>query len=144
MSDPYDGTTAGQGGWQPPEPPAQFGDFQHPPGWQQYPPFPPAQQYHPVPQPVPPGYGYVNQVVIAQAPTNGVGVAGFVCGLLGLILCWVPVLGLVLGVLGVILGGIGIGIGRKSGAGTGLAVAGLVLGIISLVPAILVIAALAD
>jgi len=47
---------------------------------------------------------------------------------------------LILGLLGVILGGAGISSGRKKGAGTGLAIAGLVLGLISLVPSILIIA----
>lgn len=70
-------------------------------------------------------------------PSNGLGVAGFVTGLLGLVLFWIPGLGILLGLLGAILGGAGIGVGRKRGAGIGLAVSGLILGIISLIPAIL-------
>jgi hypothetical protein len=61
--------------------------------------------------------------------------------LLGLLLFWVPVLGAILAILGVILGGVGISQGRKSGAGTGLAVAGLVCGILGLLPALFIIVA---
>jgi len=78
-----------------------------------------------------------------QAPSNGLGTAGSVTGLLGLILFWVPFVGLVLSVLGVVLGGTSIASGRRKGAGSGLSVAGLVLGILSLVPGVIVIAAVA-
>jgi hypothetical protein len=88
----------------------------------------------------PPGYGYPPPVVVPQA-SNGIGTAGFVCGLLGLILFWIPIVGLVLGVLGVIMGGAGISAGNKYGARTGLAVAGLVLGIIALIPGLLIFVA---
>lgn len=86
------------------------------------------------------------QTVIVQgaAPGNGLGVAGFVTGLLGLIFCWVPALGIVLAVLGVILGGVGIATGKKKGAPTGLAIAGLVLGIIALIPAFVIMSAVAS
>ena len=80
----------------------------------------------------------------APAPSNGLGVAGFVLGLLGLIFCWVPGLGITLAVLGLILGGVGIATGKKKGAPVGLAIAGLVLGIIALIPAIIIIAAVAS
>ena len=39
---------------------------------------------------------------------NGVGIAGFVTGLLGLLLSWLPIFGIVLGLLGVVLGGVGV------------------------------------
>jgi hypothetical protein len=80
-------------------------------------------------------------VPVQIAPSNGLGVAGFVLGLLGLLLFWVPVLGAILAILGVILGGVGISQGRKSGAGTGLAVAGLVCGILGLLPALFIVIA---
>ena len=99
----------------------------------------PQGQYGP-----PPAYGYPGTVVVQQAPSNGLGTAGFVTGLLGLILCWVPILGIILGLLGIILGGVGISTGHKKGAGTGLAIAGLVLGLIALVPAIIIIAAVSS
>ncbi len=91
------------------------------------------------PGPYGPGpYGYGQ-----PAPTNGLGVAGFVCGLLGLILFWVPIVGIVLGLLGIVLGGAGMSSGKNTGAGNGLAVSGLVLGLVSMVPAIIVLAAIA-
>ncbi|MGY1618374.1 hypothetical protein ACI797_16665 [Geodermatophilus sp. SYSU D00691] len=108
-------------------------------------PYTPAQ-----PEQVQPAYAqpqYAPQTVFVQAPAqpgNGLGVAGFVTGLLGLIFCWVPALGILLAVLGVILGGVGIATGKKKGAPTGLAIAGLVLGVIALIPAIVIISAAAS
>ena len=74
-----------------------------------------------------------------STPQNGLGVAGFVLGLLGLIFCWVPGLGVILAVLGVVFGAAGISNGQKRGIGTGMPVAGLVCGIIALI--LIVIAA---
>lgn len=105
------------------------------PGPQYYPP-PPGQQ--PPYPPHPYGYGY--PPMVAQ-PSNGMGTAGFVCGLLGLVLCWFPFVGLALGVVGVILSGVGMSNGRRTGASTGLAIAGLVLGLISLIPAAIILVA---
>jgi hypothetical protein len=119
--------------------PPQYGPDYQP----DYPPAPPPYQPAMYNAP-PPGYGYPAPVYVQQPPSNGVGVAGFVTGLLGLILCWFPVVGLILGVLGIILGGVGISTSRKTGAGSGLAIAGLVLGVISLVPAIIIIAAVSS
>jgi hypothetical protein len=118
--------------------PQQYGQPQQYPATPQHPQQPP---YGAMPQP---GYVYPGTVVVQQAPSNGLGTAGFVTGLLGLIFCWVPVFGIVLGILGVILGGVGISSGKKKGAGTGLAIAGLVLGLISLVPSIIIIAAISS
>ena len=97
------------------------------------PPVPQQQMYAPQPA-----------VYVQNAPGNGLGVAGFVTGLLGLIFCWVPGLGILLAVLGVIMGGVGIALGKKKGAPVGLAIAGLVLGIIALIPAIIIISAVAS
>lgn len=146
MTDPYAPNWSGQPTAQPPAPQQsrhayQPGAGSHPSGplpAQPYP-APPVPQYAPQPQ-----YGYPAPVVIAQTPGNGLGTAGFVTGLLGLIFCWVPVFGLILGVLGIVLGGAGMSYARKNRASSGLAIAGLVLGIISLVPAIIVIAALSS
>jgi hypothetical protein len=57
------------------------------------------------------------------------GVAGFVVGLVGLLLFWIPFLGFLLSATGVVLSGVGMAQGRKTGAPTGLAIAGLVCGI---------------
>jgi hypothetical protein len=71
-----------------------------------------------------------------QPPGNGMGVAGFILGLLGLLFFWIPFFGLILALLGVCLGGAGISVGKKRGAGIGLAVTGLVLGLVALVPTV--------
>lgn len=77
--------------------------------------------------------------------SNGMGVAGFVTGLLGLLLSWlIPIGGLVLGALGIILGGVGVSQGRKAGGRTGLATAGIVLGALAVVVAIVVVAVVVD
>ncbi|MGY1604660.1 hypothetical protein [Geodermatophilus sp. SYSU D00815] len=107
-----------------------------------YPPNPPAPQGYAAPAPQgyaapQPGYGYPAP---QQAPGNGLGVAGFVCGLVGLVLCWVPWIGMLLGLVGVVLGGIGISQGKKKGASTGLAIAGLVCGILAVLVWILLLA----
>src|SRR4051794_26223857 len=99
-----------------------------------------AQQ--PMPYGSPPGYAPVGYPAYAPpAPTNGVGVAGFVTGLVGLVLCWIPFLGFLLAGTGVVLSGVGISQGRKTGASTGLAIAGLVCGIIGAIPGLLVLVA---
>ena len=109
------------------------------PGWGA-PQGPPPQQ--PMPYGPPPGYAPVGYPAYAPpAPTNGVGVAGFVTGLVGLVLCWIPFLGFLLAGTGVVLSGVGISQGRKTGASTGLAIAGLVCGIIGAIPGLLVLAA---
>ena len=76
--------------------------------------------------------------------SNGIGVAGFVTGLLGLLLSWFPLAGIILGALGVILGGVGISQGRKAGVKTGLATAGVVLGALGVIVAIVLIAVVVD
>jgi hypothetical protein len=75
-------------------------------------------------------------------PGNGLGVAGFVTGLLGLLMFWIPFLGILLALLGVCMGGAGIAVGKKRGAGIGLAIAGLVCGLIGMIPAVMFIVAM--
>ncbi|MFC5290304.1 hypothetical protein ACFPM7_24900 [Actinokineospora guangxiensis] len=98
-------------------------------------PVPPAQQNPQQfavmpPQVVPP------QVMVAQygpAPQNGVGTGGFVTGLLGLILFWVPAVGIILAIIGVSLSGVGIAKAKRGEANNkGLATAGLTCGTIAL------------
>ena len=72
-----------------------------------------------------------------RAGSNGMGVAGFVTGLLSLLGGWlIPLVGVVLGILGVVLGAMGRSRGRREHAPTGLATAGIVLGAIGLVVAV--------
>ncbi len=72
---------------------------------------------------------YGNHInVIVGAESNGLGTSGFVIALLGLILCWVPVLGQILWFLGLLLSFIGI-----FKAPRGMAIAGLVISLIDIV-----------
>ncbi|MDR1846526.1 MAG: zinc-ribbon domain-containing protein [Bacteroidales bacterium] len=51
------------------------------------------------------------QSIIVNAPQNeknGIGTAGFILALLGLILCWVPVINFILWLLGLILSFVGL------------------------------------
>ena len=80
--------------------------------------------------------------VEVRGSARGMGVGGFVTGLLSLLVGWlVPIVGVVLGALGVVLGSIGRSRGRRESTPTGLATAGVVLGAIGLVIALLVWAA---
>jgi len=121
MAQPSPRPSSGQpapGPAQPPQPPVQPGGPRQPgpagPGpWQQD--YPPA--YRP-----------------AGPPQNGFGVTGLVTGIVGLVLSWVPGLSLVLGVAAIVFGAIGW---RKASQGlatsAGMGIAGLVLGIITVV-----------
>lgn len=60
--------------------------------------------------------------------TNGMGVAGFVLALCGLIFSWVPVLGWILWILGLIFSIVGMTRQPK-----GLAIAGLVISLLGLI-----------
>lgn len=64
-------------------------------------------------------------------PSNNLGIAGFICGLVGFLGWWVPVAGFILGVLGVVLSSCGLVSANRTGSGRGLAIAGLVLGILA-------------
>ncbi len=79
----------------------------------------------------------------ATRRASGVAIGGFVTGLLGALLSWFPIAGIVLGILGVVLGGIGISQGRRTGAPTGLATAGVVLGALAIVIAVVLVAVVA-
>lgn len=78
------------------------------------------------------------------APANGLGTTGMVLGIVGAALCLVPVVGFVLGLLATVFGGVGLGkANRGEATNKGMAVAGLVLGIITMAvwPVLIAIAA---
>lgn len=78
---------------------------------------------------------------------NGLATAGFVLGLLGLLGSFIPVLnvgGMVLGVIGAILAAVGLTRAKRTGSGKGLALSGLVLGVLALVVGIVVNVAFAN
>lgn len=85
----------------------------------------------------PPPAGPPNAPTAAPVkPSNGLATAGFVVGLLGFLGSFIPVLnivGIVLGVIGAILAGVGLAKSRNVGAGKGLALAGLILGVLALI-----------
>lgn len=104
------------------------------PGWSG----PPQDQ----PPPPPPSYGYPAQGGYGGGqpakPSNGIGIAALVIGIVSIFLFWFPVLGLVLAILAVVFGIVGI---RKASRGEatnkGMAITGVVTGGLALVGAIL-------
>ena len=80
---------------------------------------------------MPAGYVLVPAYPTPQAPSNnGLCVAGFVTGLCGLVLFWVPLVGVLLAGTGVVLSGVGMAQGKEARRPVGLGIAGLVLGIL--------------
>jgi hypothetical protein len=116
------------------EPQQVYGQPQQPFGQ----PFP--QQPFPQPTfgaPMPGGLG------MQTRPTSGLCIAGMILGILALIGFWVPFGDVVFALLGIGLswGGL-VSVGRTGNGGKGMAIAGLICGILGLIPAILVVAAL--
>lgn len=73
----------------------------------------------------------------AEKKSNGIGTAGFVLALLGLIFSWVPVLGWILWVLGLIFSLIGVFRTPR-----GLSIAGLVISFLGLILLIVLLGAI--
>jgi hypothetical protein len=72
-------------------------------------------------------------------------IAGFVCGLVGLILFWLPFLGLIIAGIGLVFGILGKLHANKHGGGNGgLAIAGAILGGLGVAGGILIIIAIAN
>lgn len=72
----------------------------------------------------------------AVSEKNGLATAGMVLGIIALAIVWIPVLGLAalpLALVGTPLAGVGFARSKRSGAGRGTAIAGLVLGIVALI-----------
>lgn len=104
-----------------------------------YPPPPygeqPSHGQQPYPSAPPPGYGYGYP---QPRPGNPLAIASLVCGIVGFL-----VFGVVLGPLAAIFGGIALSKANAGASGRGMAIAGLVLGLIATVIAIVLIVALA-
>jgi hypothetical protein len=80
----------------------------------------------------PGGYG------MPMPRNSGLSVAGMVLGILTLVGFWVPIGSVLLGVLAVVLSGAGIAQTGKPGVtGRGMAITGLVCGIIGLIPSVI-------
>jgi hypothetical protein len=77
----------------------------------------------------------MNMYVNGELPrASGSSITGLVTGIVGLVLCWVPGVGLILGIIGTTFGAIGMRQSRVFGkGGFGMAVAGLVCGILAII-----------
>ena len=90
--------------------------------------------------PTPPGTGGT-----ATGQTNGLAVAGMICGILGLVLFWTVWIGIILGVLGIIFGALGRSRANSmGGTGRGMAMTGIITGAIGVVAAIIFIVFIAS
>ena len=78
-----------------------------------------------------------NEVI--EKKKNGMGVAGFVLALCGMIFSWVPVLNWILWALGLLFSIIGV---CKKNAKKGLAITGLILSCIDIIIIIILLAAI--
>ncbi|HIZ88183.1 MAG TPA: hypothetical protein IAC03_08540 [Candidatus Coprenecus pullistercoris] len=76
------------------------------------------------------------QPVVVVKKKNGMGIAGFVLALVGLVFCWVPVLNWILWALGLIFSIVGMFKKPK-----GLAIAGLIISCIGLIVIIILLSA---
>ena len=87
--------------------------------------------------PPPPPMPYAAGTSPLQAPRNGLGTAALILAIIGLVLCWTVAGGIVLGIVAVILGFIGRSRVKRGEANNGgIALAGIILGALSLVAGI--------
>jgi len=90
----------------------------------------------------PPGLPY-GHPYYAPPPVNGVGTAGGIVGIIGLVLFWFPYVGLLSGLAGVICGGFGLErANRMGGAAKGMAITGVICGGIAVLLNVIVILAI--
>jgi hypothetical protein len=93
-------------------------------------------------------YGAPQYVVVQPPVANesaGLGIAGMVLGIIGLVFFWVPFLDLLLGVLAVVFGGLSLNsVFKGKAANKSVAVAGLSMGIITVLASLVWIVALAS
>ncbi len=86
------------------------------------------------------------QPAYSAQPTNGMAVASLVCGIVGLVFSFIPIIGIIawpLVILGVIFGGVSISKANETpGAPKGMAIAGLTCSLIGLFICILWAAAI--
>lgn len=72
--------------------------------------------------------------------TNGIAIAAGVCGIVAVVLCWIPFVdyvSIVLGVLAIIFGILGVRRADAYGSGRGMAITGIVCGAVGLTIAFL-------
>lgn len=76
---------------------------------------------------------------VARPAGSGLAVAGLVVGIIALLFSFIPIIGVIawiLGPLAVVFGAVGISRANKGAPGKGMAIAGLILGIVSLLIAL--------
>jgi hypothetical protein len=113
-------------------PPGQPAGWGAPPGQQGMPPGPPPPGWGAPAQP-----GAWGQPGYAPQRRNGLGTAGLVCGIVGALLFWTVIGGVVLGVLGLIFGLVGRSRAQHGQADNGgVALAGAILGGLAIVGSI--------
>ncbi|MEV6879611.1 DUF4190 domain-containing protein [Amycolatopsis sp. NPDC051128] len=118
--------------------PYQPGQQFPPPVDPAYPPSAPIPQYAVQPYATQPYAAYGAQPY-PMLRTSGLAVAGMVIGILALIGFWIPIADLLLGFLAIGLSWAGIvQCGKPGYSGKGMAIAGLVCGIIGVIPAIVI------
>jgi hypothetical protein len=97
-------------------------------------------------QPHPPQQHHYHYPIVVPQPQNGLGTAGFVLGLIGLVFSPIPIIGVVawpLVILGLVFSCVGIyKAGNGQATNRGLAIAGAVLSALGLLVCILWVAAL--
>ena len=82
----------------------------------------------------PPAY---KEVTPNQSSNSGLPLGSMICGIIGLVLCWVPIVGLILSIIAIVLAGKAkkvVPAGER-----GMATAGFIMGIIGLVISIIVL-----
>jgi hypothetical protein len=94
--------------------------------------------------PPPPAYYQGPPMYPVPQQGNGIGIAGGVCGIVAVVLCWIPFvdyISIILGALAIIFGALGVRhANTHGGAGKGMAITGIVTGIVALVIAVLFLA----
>ena len=111
----------------PPPPQYQYGAY---PG--SYPPPPP--QYGGYPASYPPPQPYSGFTPPPTGTRNGLGIAALVIAIIGLVLCWTVVGGVILGLSAVIIGFVAQGrVKRGQATNGGVAIAGIVLGFLAII-----------
>lgn len=103
---------------------------------------PPVQ---PLPPPDVPPQGMPNRytpppTILYGRETNGIAIAAGVCGIIAVVLCWIPFVdytSIVLGALAIIFGIVGVRRADGYGSGKGIAITGIVCGSVGLAIAFL-------
>lgn len=75
------------------------------------------------------------QVILQPAPitrTNGVAIAGLIIGIVSLCLCWLPIVGMIIGIVGLVLSIIGLRLKKSYGSGGGMAAIGMIFSLIGI------------